>query len=616
VNDETLSNSDNPGAEATAGDAHTEELAHSDDSASAPPVAASQEEPESGTDAQAADAGTTVDGNDEEPASESGEESAEVESSEDVSEAEARRWKPVAIPRWAQLPMSARAGWIATWVTTILAAFIRLPGLGTIRTLIFDETYYVKDAYSQIALGYEGSWAKDTDPAFISGDFSGLSAEGGYVVHPSVGKWLIGLGMRVFGPTNPVGWRISAAIAGIILVFLTARIAQHLFRSPAITALAGFFMATDGIAIVLSRTGLLDVFLAMFAAAAFLAVLKDQEITHPRLVSRLSEWTPDPDDPKRIGPHAGSRWWLLAAGILSGLAMSVKWSGLYVLAVLGLFVAVRDWMTRRRMGHPRAFSATLINDTSVAFLAMVPPAIITYIASWFGWFAHWNAYGHRNHGIAGAFQDLWDYHVGMFKFHTGLTTPHTYQAHPAQWFVQARPTSFAWDKVASGACDKSDCVHAVLALGNPLLWWVGAVAFFILLFVTLRDRNWRTGFVVCGYLALYFPWYLNANRTIFNFYTIAFVPFVCLSVAWLLGYMLDQTRTWVDPDRMYDSQPLEPGDYRWMGADAGVRQRWALGALVITALITASAVFFMPLWRGDLISYNFWHFHMWFPTWI
>ena len=91
---------------------------------------------------------------------------------------------------------------------------------------------------------------------------------------------------------------------------------------------------------------------------------------------------------------------------------------------------------------------------------------------------------------------------------------------------------------------------------------------------------------------------------------------MCLSVAWLLGYMLDQTRTWVDPDRMYDSQPLEPGDYRWMGADVRIRQGWALGALVITALITASAVFFMPLWRGDLISYNFWHFHMWFPTWI
>lgn len=538
------------------------------------------------------------------------------EDTDAAPEGTGREWKPVAIPRWARFPMSAQAGWIATLVTTLLAALIRLPGLGTIKTLVFDETYYVKDAYSLMTLGYEGSWAKDNDPMFISGDYSGLSTNGGYVVHPSVGKWLISLGMRVFGATNPVGWRISAAIAGIILVFLTARIAQHLFRSPAITALAGFFMATDGIAIVLSRTGLLDVFLAMFAAAAFLAVLKDQEISHPRLVEKLSQWKPDPDNPSRIGPHAGARWWLLVAGILCGLAMSVKWSGLYALAVLGLFVAFRDWMTRRRFGHPRAFYATLINDTSVAFLAMVPPAVITYVASWFGWFRHWNAYGHKTHGFIGAFHDLWDYHVGMLKFHTGLTTPHTYQAHPAQWFVQARPTSFAWNKIADASCDKSDCVNAVVALGNPLLWWFAAIAFFIVLFVTLRDRNWRTGFVVCGYLAMYFPWYLNANRTIFNFYTIAFVPFVCLSAAWVIGLMLDQTRCEVDPDRMYASQPLEEGDYRWMGANVVVRQRFAIGAVVIVLLITAVSIFFMPLWRGDLISYNFWHIHMWLPTWI
>ncbi|MBF1730427.1 MAG: phospholipid carrier-dependent glycosyltransferase, partial [Trueperella pyogenes] len=235
----------------------------------------------------------------------------ESEEADATSEGTGRKWKPVPIPKWARFPMSAQAGWIATLVTTLLAALIRLPGLGTIKTLVFDETYYVKDAYSLMTLGYEGSWAKDNDPMFISGDYSGLSTNGGYVVHPSVGKWLISLGMRVFGATNPVGWRISAAIAGIILVFLTARIAQHLFRSPAITGLAGFFMATDGIAIVLSRTGLLDIFLAMFAAAAFLAVLKDQEISHPRLVEKLSQWKPDPDNPSRIGPHAGARWWLL-----------------------------------------------------------------------------------------------------------------------------------------------------------------------------------------------------------------------------------------------------------------------------------------------------------------
>ena len=84
----------------------------------------------------------------------------------------------------------------------------------------------------------------------------------------------------------------------------------------------------------------------------------------------------------------------------------------------------------------------------------------------------------------------------------------------------------------------------------------------------------------------------------------------------MIGLMLDQTRCEVDPDRMYDSQPLEEGDYRWMGANVVTRQRFAIGAVTIVLLITAVSIFFMPLWRGDLISYNFWHIHMWFPTWI
>ena len=32
-------------------------------------------------------------------------------------------------------------------------------------------------------------------------------------VHPPLGKWLIALGIRIFG-MNPVGWRIGAAVAG------------------------------------------------------------------------------------------------------------------------------------------------------------------------------------------------------------------------------------------------------------------------------------------------------------------------------------------------------------------------------------------------------------------
>ena len=144
--------------------------------------------------------------------------------------AEASSAPPIA--GWAQRLTTPAAGWVATAIATLIAAVIRLPGLNNVRTLIFDETYYVKDAWSLLALGYEGTWAKDVDTAFANGDTSGLSAVGGYPVHPPTGKWLIAMGMKFFGQSDPVGWRIAAAICGIITVFLLCRLAQNLSAPP------------------------------------------------------------------------------------------------------------------------------------------------------------------------------------------------------------------------------------------------------------------------------------------------------------------------------------------------------------------------------------------------
>ena len=320
-----------------------------------------------------------------------------------IDSSESPSWdtlRPPRNPRWTDRLNTPAAGWVATAIAAIVAAIIRLPGLDNVRTLIFDETYYVKDAWSLLTFGYEGTWAKDVDAAFVNGDTSGLSAVGGYPVHPPTGKWLIALGMKVFGQADPVGWRIAAAICGIITVILLCRLAQNLFHSPALTLLSGLFLATDGMAIVMSRTSILDGFLTMFALAAFLCVVKDQETSQPRLLAKLQEWdglgTPrhgwndlraflsrHDRHPFAVGPNAGNRPWLLAAGILAGLACSVKWSGIYALAFLGIFVAIREVTCRWRAGHPSPIRGALLADIWWAFILMVPTAVLTYIASWF-----------------------------------------------------------------------------------------------------------------------------------------------------------------------------------------------------------------------------------------
>ncbi|MBD4501620.1 phospholipid carrier-dependent glycosyltransferase, partial [Xanthomonas citri pv. citri] len=89
------------------------------------------------------------------------------------------------------------------------------------------------------------------------------------VVHPPLGKWLIGLGMLAFGPDNGVGWRFSAAVAGTLSVLLVALATQHLLRSVSLGAVAGLLLAVEGHHLVMSRIGLLDIFLSFFVLAAF-----------------------------------------------------------------------------------------------------------------------------------------------------------------------------------------------------------------------------------------------------------------------------------------------------------------------------------------------------------
>lgn len=488
-----------------------------------------------------------------------------------------------------RIPRTETASWIITGAVGAVAAAIRLSDLGQAQSLVFDETYYVKDAWALLTQGYEGEWLEDQDAAFANGDTSGLQTTGSFIVHPQIGKWLIGLGMHFFGQNNPVGWRISAAIAGIIGVLLVCRLAWRLFSSIPVTLMAGLFLATDGIHVVMSRVGLLDIFLSTFVLGAFLAVVKDQQQYMPRLEAALAD--------KERQPHILWRPWLLSAGILLGLACGVKWSGLYAVAVLGLFVVMREALLRRRYGDNDWPWQTIFPDGIVAFLYLVVVSGTVYVLSWTSWFVNMNAWGHspENTSLWGRFHDWLSYHDQMWGFHTGLTTEHTYQSNPLGWMLQIRPTSFWFDQ-SSTACGAETCTSAITALGNPLLWWAGIIAVGLLLWHTLMRRRWETGVLLAGFLAMYMPWFLYLGRTVFTFYTVAFAPYVAIGVAWMIGRLVGA---------------------KLPGLPSVRRNRWLrLLALVLAGAILASAVYFAPLWTGWPIPYDSWHDRMWFDSWI
>src|SRR5699024_4167386 len=180
-----------------------------------------------------------------------------------------------------------RTGWIIAAVLTVAAGLLRFWNLSHPNELVFDETYYVKDAYSLWHFGYERSWDEEVDDAFIAG-LAQPNDDAAYVVHPPAGKWLIGAGMALFGYDSAFGWRFTAALAGTLSVLLTFILAAKLFRSLFLASVAGLLLTIEGHHIVMSRTALLDIFLMLFVLAAFCALVADRTWGRRRLVTALA----------------------------------------------------------------------------------------------------------------------------------------------------------------------------------------------------------------------------------------------------------------------------------------------------------------------------------------
>ena len=449
-------------------------------------------------------------------------------------------------PRSWTMPRAVRIrGWVVTGVVGVIAALLRLIGLGHPKTLMFDEIYYVKDAYALWHLGYEANWAANSDVAFASGNFSGMSQEAAYVVHPQLGKWIIGAGMEVFGPSSSFGWRIMPAVAGILTVMLLTRLTMRLTRSPLLAGLAGLLLAVDGVALTESRIGLLDVFIGFFATVSLYCLVRDREWSRARLARRMAGTRPG-----ARAPHATIRPWLLATGIALGLTCSIKWSGLYLVAVVGVAVVAWDTLALRRVGARAWFLEGTVAQGVSDFLQTVPVAAAVYVGCWWSWFTHPRAFKHgwtaeqlEHHqpipfpSLPHSINDFVAYHQQMYEFHVGLASPHTYQSKPYGWLLQTRPTSFYWEDKAQvpQTCWGGDCVQAITSIGNIVIWWSAVVALVAVVIIGVKNRDWRAWVPLIGYLGLYVPWFQYRDRTIFTFYTVAFVPCVVLVLVLALG---------------------------------------------------------------------------------
>ncbi|MEV8601685.1 phospholipid carrier-dependent glycosyltransferase [Streptomyces griseoviridis] len=508
------------------------------------------------------------------------------------------------------------SGWGGPLLVTLVAGVMRFWNLGSPKAVIFDETYYAKDAWALVHRGFEVDWAKNANDLILAKNGQvPIPTDAAYVVHPPVGKYVIGLGELMFG-FDPFGWRFMTALLGTLSVLMLCRIGRRLFRSTFLGCLAGALMAVDGLHFVMSRTALLDGVLMFFVLAAFGALLVDRDRARERLAAALptgEDGGARPDAAVAEGTRLGWRPWRWTAGLLLGLALGTKWNGLYFLAVFGLMAVAWDVAGRRVAGAGRPYLAVLKRDLGLAFLSTVPVAIVTYLVSWTGWilsstdgsggyFRNWAATDGRGGSWTWLFPDwlrsLWHYEHEVYEFHVGLSSPHTYMSNPWSWIVDGRPVSYFYESPSPGAdgcpADAGEkCAREVLAIGTPLLWWVAGFAVLYVLWRWLLRRDWRAGAIVCAVAAGYLPWFLYQERTIFFFYAVVFLPFLCLAVAMLLGAI-------VGPPGSSDTR----------------RVAGATGAGVLVLLIAWNFIYFWPLYTGTAIPIDQWRSRMWLDTWV
>jgi len=513
-------------------------------------------------------------------------------------------------------PMPARdwRSWVvALWVVAI-AAILRFVKLGFPPELAFDEVYYVHEGQELLDHGVE--WRYDYD------DDRNITADRGadYVVHPPLGKWLIGLGIWLSRTwlsgdqpiytsisSGPVGWRFTPAVFGVLSVLILTRTARRMFRSTILGATAGLLMALDGMHFVLSRTAILDIFLMFFILAAFACLILDRD--HRRaLWLRELEHGRNPTTGGKTARLPLTRhtipWWRLAAGVLLGLGCGVKWSAIFFLPVFAALIYLWEANLRRTLGIPHPWRDALL-DEGTWILTMAALVIPTYLATWTGWFATdtgWKRHyllsqGRDEWPILGALYNLWAYHSEMLSFHTHLTSSHPYQSSPWQWLVLGRPVAIYWD--TEPRCGAESCASEILLLGTPVLWWAFIPALIAMTWFGISRRDWRPLAIGASIAAGILPWFyydIADHRTMYYFYALPAEPFLVLAVAYVLGCLINgRTRS--------------PG--RWLALTPQERRRTAIiGAAVFVALVAVCFWIYYPIYVGDSIPYEHWYRRM------
>lgn len=411
---------------------------------------------------------------------------------------------------------------------------------------------------------------------FVSGYFT---HEYFFDIHPPLGKLLIsgagyvagfkpGFSFASIGESFPdktyIALRFLPMVAGSLLPVVLFLLAIELgFSRWAATSL-GLLVVLENALLVQSRFMLLDAFLLLFGFLAWLLYAKF----------------------RRTG-HQSYLWWAAAC---AGLSMSVKWTGVTFLGIMGIleFIHLFPKLSVRKFANlillvliPSVLyfaifmiHLNLLYRTGPGDAFMTPQFRKTLVGS-----QDWNNAAIQPMGMVGKFLEL---NAQMYSANARLTAGHPYASKWYTWPFMRRPIYY-WNNADA----------RIYLLGNPVTWWLSTVGIFYLIITALTSlapfpgmeklpKNIKMFMLLLtgAYMANMLP-FIGISRAMFLYHY-----FIGLIIAiFALIYLIDQLKY----------------------------KKKIFSAVVMLALV--AFVFFAPVTYGTSLSNQAFHARLWIKGW-
>lgn len=349
---------------------------------------------------------------------------------------------------------------ITTFLLAVIGLLLLLSGIGKPALMYYDEGLFVPEARSFLL--------KTPDPSPLIQMHS--------LAKPPLGKLMIAAGMKVAGDT-PLGWRVASAVCGALTLVAVYLWVLLLVNDRGLAALAAGLTLFNNFHFVMSRIGMMDVFLVVFLMWSLLAYTA--AITLDLGVGR-----------RRI--------LLICSGILMGLSGACKWNAVDSLAVLLVTSVGLLWLARRQ---PRGSTSALSQHARNIQEIGLPTLLLGLLLAPFGAYAltYWPQCRILNEPFT--FRELITLHRTAWQICATWKSNPTIISAWYTWPLSLRPQR-----------------GLSYLLGNPIIAWTGLVAVVYCLWRFRKTAALPEGLVFLLYAANLLQWAITPENGLFYYY--------------------------------------------------------------------------------------------------